>query len=196
MVVSRPTPGSTQSSPPRIIMCSAGCGLSSAGCTASSRAQLTGLPILIARAASSRFAGVIRLSAPDSSSLPQRPQFLTDSNTLRMYAGVHFVAVAVAMAPPPVFVGESGNGAVDRAQVTSPTAVDFSETDPIDATPAATLRARRRERIVSPMTAAKVDIQIEPLHADFGACIRGVDLRVPVDALAAQLHDWIDEYSL
>jgi hypothetical protein len=56
-------------------MCIAGCGFSTDDCTANSRAQLTTSPATTDAAASRRFAGVIRFSAPFSSSAPQRPQF-------------------------------------------------------------------------------------------------------------------------
>ena len=70
-------------------MCSAGVGLSTAGFTGNSREQLTLSPIVIERAASSRFSAVMKFSAPLSSSAPQRPQFFTFSKTSRMYCGVH-----------------------------------------------------------------------------------------------------------
>ena len=76
---SNPASGIRQSSPAWIIMCSAGLGFSIDERTASSREQLTDSPAMTHAAASRRFSGVIRLSAPRSSSAPQRPQFLTAS---------------------------------------------------------------------------------------------------------------------
>ena len=42
------------------------------------RAQLTETPSLTSAAARRRFSGVIRLMVPSSSSVPQRPQLLSD----------------------------------------------------------------------------------------------------------------------
>ena len=104
-VDSMPRPGAMQSSPARVMRCSAGRGFSGDGSTGSSRAQLTVRPTRTSAAAARRRSGVMRFRAPASSSGPQRPQLHTESKISRIRSVLTHGASPSATTAPPVLLG-------------------------------------------------------------------------------------------
>ena len=83
-------------SPATSIAWRTGVGLSACGVFASSRAQLMVTPSWTRAAAAARFSSLIRLSAPRSSSGPQRPQLETWSK-IACSSSVVVVSVGMVM---------------------------------------------------------------------------------------------------
>src|SRR5918999_585464 len=82
----------------RFMKCWAGVGLLGAGVLGNSRLRETARPLRTNRAAASRFSGVMRLTAPIWSSLPQRPQL---RSSLRYAKTSSFVGTRRSMYCPP-----------------------------------------------------------------------------------------------